>query len=114
MHEALSTLGSYTLEALAPILAALLSLLAIKALRWAGLKVDAAQEAKLDEVARAAVAYAEEQARKALKMNEPAKDGKDKMALALGYANTALKGNLPAGFEARIEAQLSMCPPYNR
>lgn len=111
MHEALTTIGSYALEALAPILAALLSLLALKALKWAGLKVDAATEQRLDSVAWSAVQYAEEQARKALKLQEPSKTGKDKLALAMGYANTALKGKLPAGFEARIEAVLAKTRP---
>jgi hypothetical protein len=107
MEETLRTILSYTLEAAAPILAALLAALLIKALRWAGVKVDAARSLQIDHVANKAVAYAEQIARRKAKLGEPSMDGKAKMEEALKFGLEALGDKLPADFAARVEVQLS-------
>jgi len=51
-----------------------------------GLKVDAEQQAKLDKLIEDAIAFAEEQAHKAVKKNETALKMSDKMEHAAGFA----------------------------
>jgi hypothetical protein len=112
MDDALRTILSYTMEAAAPILAALLAALLLKALRWAGVKVTEAQEAKWDGLAAKAMEYAEQMARKRLKIGEPSASGAERMDAAMKYALEIAGDKLPGDFQARIEAQLGAVNRY--
>lgn len=106
MHEALSTVGSYALETMAPILAALAGMLLIKALRWAGLKVDEATARKIDSVAYQAMQFVDQWVRAKAKLGQPKPSQEEMAAKALEYGRKLLGKRLPGDFSERVEAQL--------
>lgn len=114
MQIALIGAVSAVLLALVPPLTALL----FATLKKRGLEVTALQEAQVREVAREAILFGEEQARKALaNPNTPNLDHEGKMTQTLDYAATkAQRLRLPTPSSQTIEAQLpvvraSFVPP---
>lgn len=75
-----------------------------------GVDVDERQEALLDAKIEQAIAYAQEQAHKALKAGKPLSSA-DKHSISMEYLNGAAKDTSPEALAKRVEAKLNSTRP---